>query len=402
MSRDMPRLPFVVAFVLVMMMFSVGCAPARKAPQSPPPQGAPPSRCHSSVRQVSLPGRAGVRPEVAVAGNTFAVAWEEEGDSRGVRVQLFDAAARPVGDGVVVSEGGIGSDPRIVADPSGSDAGFAVFWTVPGDETSAIALRRLDARGQPRGPATEVLRAPGARALAVAPTSLGGDGFVLAWWNWSGTPHRVSATFLDGSGAPVGRAVAITESPSADPTVDVAAPKDAGSASTAAAIIAWEELVDGVQHVEVADLSRGRRGPARDVGRGESPELGDGRVVFERPEEHALYSATLADGGDTVRLGDGHTPAAARRGDVTALCFIRDTSLEDGRADELWCGSLAGGSLRDATQVTLAPHGLLALQLAASSGEVAVAYQVQEEDDTSIAFAALSCPSLAAVARARQ
>jgi hypothetical protein len=348
------------------------------------------------VRRVSLPGRAGVRPQIAVAGDTFAVAWEEEGEERGVRLQLLDANARPRSGPVALSDGGTGSEPRLVGDGDG----FAVFWTVAGDERATIAMRRVDGAGRPRGPSLPVVVAPGARALAAARL---GDGFLLLWWLWSATPHTLFATYLDGNGRAVGRALPITDAPSADPTVDVAAPAELGVSLEAQAIVAWEQLSDGVEHVMLGRLDRAQLLERVDLGRGESPELGDRRVIFERPEENALYTASIDPwGGAARRLSDGHTPAAARRGDATALCFIHDTPLEEGRADELWCGTLHEGKLPDATKVALAPRGLLALQLAAGPSQFAVAYQVQEEDDTSISFAALTCPDLGAAPQARR
>lgn len=129
-------------------------------------------------------------------------------------------------------------------------------------------------------------------------------------------------------------------------------------------------------------------------------------MIFERPAESAIYSAPIptspGESSSATRLSDGHTPAAARRGDGTALCFIRDTTLDDGHADELWCGDLVDGKLPDATKVALAPRGVMALQLAGGASQFAVAYQTQEEDDTSISFAALSCPDLGAAPQARR
>jgi hypothetical protein len=354
------------------------------------------ARCRSAVRRVSLPGRAGIRPQIAVAQDTFAVAWEEEGDERGVRLQLLDASARPRSGTVALTDGGAASEPRLVSDGDG----FALFWTVAGDERSSIAMRRVDGAGIPRGPSRSVVVAPGARALAAARLA---DGFVLLWWLWSSTPHTLFATFLDGDGRAVGRALPITDAPSADPTVDVAAPAELGVPLQADAIVAWEQLVDGVEHVILGRLDRTQLVEQVDLGRGESPALGDRRVIFERPEENRLYAASIDPwGGAAKRLSDGHTPAAARRGDATALCFIRDSPLEEGRADELWCGTLHEGQLPDATKVALAPRGLLALELAAGPSQFAVAYQVQEEDDTSISFAALTCPDLGGAPQARR
>jgi hypothetical protein len=343
------------------------------------------------TRSLAAPGHGAARPQIAVAGDTFALVWEESDDHRTIRLQTVDGKAHPLGPSVEIADVAKGGTaPSVVADGDG----FAVLWSEEHPGSSLIAFRRVDAHGRPRGDVTAAVNAPSARVLAA--TSLeGGGGLVALWWNWEGLPHTLAASFLDGEGRPRGKPLQISRAPSADPTVDAAPPSALGVPGDGVAVVAWEEMVDGVVHVFVGTLADGRLKGRVDVGRGETPELAYRRVVFERPDEHAIFSAAL-DGSGLARVTDGHTPAAARHGRSTALCFIRDAGGEKGETDELWCGELDDrGHLNAAERITIAPQGVLALQVAAGTLTGAV-YQMQEEDDTAIAFSALACAPVVA------
>ena len=117
----------------------------------------------------------------------------------------------------------------------------------------------------------------------------------------------------------------------------------------------------------------------------------------------ALSLAPLA-GGDATSVPLAHTPAATTRpGAGGAACFVRDTTADGGAADELWCGSLNAGQLTAPARVTVEPRGILSLQLAADRTRLGAAWQAQEDDDTRVAFAVVTCraPASAAVASAR-
>jgi hypothetical protein len=90
-------------------------------------------------------------------------------------------------------------------------------------------------------------------------------------------------------------------------------------------------------------------------------------------------------------------PAAAPRGPrATALCYLRDTDPSDEQhLDELSCGDLVDGKLVDMTRIALAPRGIFAVSLAVGGGRFGVAWQSQEEDDTGVSFAAVTCPAVA-------
>ena len=388
-------------FSIVTLVLVAGCASPKSA--APPPVAPVPARpatrppeptCAFAWRRVSAPGHGGARPQIAASGDAFAVAWEETTDHRSVHVETFGDDARPLGPSIEVADlAHTGAEPRVAAlrDPAG---GFAVFWATQQGDNAVIAMRRVDRAGLPKSDAVPVVTSPGARPLA----ALAGDrGLSLVWWNWSGTPHLVQLTRLDDNGRALGRPLVVTRAPSADPDVDL---------QPAAALgveggdrVAWEELADGVEHVIVGELGRDRLEGRVDVGPGDTPELGDGLVLWERPAEQGVYQAPLA-GGPTVRVADGHVPAAATRPDgTTALCLVRDTSRDEEHHDELWCGDLVGARLHHGTRLATAPRGVMAVQLAADQARVGVAWQTQEDDDTTISFATISCPAAAAPAR---
>lgn len=368
----------------------IGCGPSQRGGESTTPARAAPSaasapsssgpRCAAAVARVSPPGRGAQHPQIAGGADAFAAVWEETSASRSVWLQTFAPDGRALGERVALGDG---AQPRVAADGDG----FAAFWTSEQGAAGSLAMRRFDRTGKPRGDAVPIVTAPGARALAVANV---GGAFALAWWNWSGMPHQVTVTWIDGERT---HDVAITRAPSADPTVDVAAGAAVGSKATA--MVAWEELVDTREHVVVGELSRERLEGRVDVGVGETPELGWGVVVFERAGEQRIYSASF--GGTTLPIADGHTPAAAPRDrSVSSLCFLRDTDPSaEVQYDELWCGTLPLGPMpNDVTRVAVAPRGVLALQLAVAADRSGVVWQSQEADDSAVSMASLTCPKI--------
>ena len=386
--------------ILVLLVLSA-CAPAQRAtapvaspiaplpaPAAPakvvPAAAAPPtivpsgSRCGFSVRRLSAYGRGAMRPQIAASANAFAVAWEETTDHRSVRVATFALDGRPLGTSIEVADvAHAAAEPRLAASPDGD--GFAVFWsTSVGDGAAAIDVRRIDRAGRPRSDAVPVVVAPGARALAATPIE---GGYAVAWWNWSGTPHQLAVSFLDTDGRAVGQPLPVTRSPSPDPTVDVAPGAALGRRTPT--VLAWDETVDGVDHVILGDLGRQRLEGRIDLGPGVTPRLGAGVVVFERPAETAIMTAP---------------PSGA-----TALCWLRDTDpSQEGHVDELLCGDLVDGTVADTTRIAVERRGIFALHVAASNGRIGAAWQSQNEDDTGISFASLSCPVAAAAAKARE
>ncbi|HEX6837225.1 MAG TPA: hypothetical protein VF334_11665 [Polyangia bacterium] len=410
--------------ILVLSLF-VGCAPAQKAtaPAATPNAAATsaaeagaastsavpvatqaptiiPSgkQCGFSVRRISAYGRGAMRPQIAATADAFAVAWEETTDHRSIRVATFALDAHPLGGSIEVADvAHAAAEPRVAANAEGD--GFAVFWSASvGDGSSAIDLRRIDRFGKPKSDAIPVVVAPGARALDA--TAVAG-GWALAWWNWSGTPHELAVSFLDKDGRAVGKSLPVTRAPSPDPTVRIAA--GAALGRRAAAVLAWDETVDGVDHVVLGDLGQERLEGRVDLGPGVTPRLGAGVVVFERPAETAIMVAPVA-GGAPVRLVDGHVPAATpKKNGVTALCYLRDTDPSaEGHVDELICGDLVDGKLVDPTRIAVEPRGIFGLHVATANGRIGVTWQSDSEDDTGVSFASLSCPEVAAAAKARE
>jgi hypothetical protein len=349
-------------------------------------------RCGYSVRRISAAGRGAMRPQLAAGADAFAVAWEETTDHRSIRVQTFGLDAQPLGSSIEVTDvGRAAAEPRLAVNSDG----FAVFWSAAhGDATTALTMRRIDRAGKPKSDPIAIVVAPGARALDAAARPDGG--YAVAWWNWSGQPHQLAVSFADKDGRAVGKPLPVTRAPSPDPTVDLA--PGAALGRHAQTILAWDETAADGEHIVVGDLGRDRLEGRTDLGRGETPRFGAGVVVFERPSESSIWSAPLA-GGAPVRVTDGHVPAAApRNGGSTALCYLRDTDpSQEAHVDELMCGTLLpSGKVVDETRIAVAPRGIFGLQVATSGGHIGVAWQTQEEDDTTVSFAALTCAEIAA------
>jgi hypothetical protein len=414
------RRPVLSSRSVFLLAAVLGCAPAQKtsAPPNAPVEGsaatagsepgrarvpaaaAPAPTCRYSVRRLSAYGRGALRPQIAATADAFAVAWEETTDHRSIRVQTFTPEAVPLGSSIEVADvGRAAAAPRISAAADGD--GFAVFWTSEhGDGSAAITMRRIDRTGKPKSDAIPVVVAPGARALDVAPSN---GGYTLAWWNWSGTPHQLAVSFVDKNGRPAGKALPLTRAPAPDPTVDVAAGATLGR--RAASVLAWDELAaDGSDHVILGDLGKERLEGRTDLGPGATPRFGAGLVIWERAADATIWSATPGGDATPVRLADGHLPAAAPRGlGATAFCFLHDTDpTGSAHVDDLTCGDLVDGRLTDATRVALEPRGIVGLSLAVTAGRIGVAWQSQQDDDTGISFASLSCPDPAAAAKARE
>lgn len=407
--RLLNRAQFLAPFFVI-----AACAPAQKATapaaapsanseavaaDAPPPASAPPTakRCGYSVRRVSAAGRGAMRPQLAAVADAFAVAWEETTDHRSIRVQTFAPDASPLGTSIEVADvARAAAEPRLAANSAGD--GFAVFWSAThGDASAALEMRRIDRAGRPKSDALPVVVAPGARALdAVALDS----GYAVAWWNWSNTPHQLAVTFVDKEGRPVGKPLPVTRAPSPDPTVDIAPGAALGKKSTA--VLAWDETIGDAEHIVIGDLARDSLQGRADLGPGETPRFGGGVVVFERPSEASIWMGRVGVGAP-MRVTDGHVPAAASRAPlVTALCYLRDTDpSEQGHVDELVCGTLLPtGTIVDQTRIAVGPRGLFGLQVATSGSHIGVTWQTQEEDDTTVSFAALTCPEVAAAAQA--
>ncbi len=386
--------------ILVLWLLAA-CAPAQKvvrpvAPPpsvaavarvaAPPPPPAPP-RCGYVVRRLSAPGRGALHPWIAAAGDAFAIAWEETTGHRSIRVQTFGPDAQPLGSSIEVADLSRGAaEPRVAATPDGD--GFVVLWSSQRpDGAPMLAMRLVDRTGKPKSDVVPVIVAPGARALDVAPRD---DGWALAWGNGSGAPHQLAVSFLDHQGRAVGKPLPLTRAPAPDPAVELA------SGGRSPAVVAWAETVGDAPHVIVGKLDKDRLEGRLDLGPGGKPRIGAGVLVWERPSE-GIWSAPL-EGGTPLRITDGHAPAAApRRPFITALCYLDGAaSAAPEHRDELTCGNLVVQSqLLDETRIAAAPRGIDRLRVAVAGSAIGVAWQAQEEDDTGVSFASLTCPDVA-------
>ncbi len=397
---------------LLLFCLLAACAPAHKSPPppvaptehaaSPAPSSARASStggtgafvidsppCAHVVRRLSAFGRGALRPQIAATTDAFAVAWEETTDHRSIRVQTFSPDARPLGSSIEVADlARAAASPRLAA-AAGND-GFAIFWSSEQDSATALLMRRFDRAGKPMSDAIPVVLAPGARALAALAVE---GGYALAWWNWSGTPHQISVTFVGNDGRVAGKALVLSRAPTPDPTVDLARGPALGEG--ALPMIAWDELAADGEHVFVAQLFRDHLEHRRDLGPGDGPHIGGGSLVWQRTDA-TIWDASLG-GSPEMRVTDGHLPAAApRRLGVSAFCYLRDTDpSESAHVDELLCGNLAPPMLLNPTRIAVDPRGIFGLGVAAIGERTGVAWETQQDDDTGISFAVVTCPGVA-------
>jgi hypothetical protein len=385
----------------LLALLLVACAPARSAvrrPSSAPSDVQPPAperkaegeqhkakppTCAYQVRRLSAPGRGAVRPHLAAGEDAFAVAWEETSEHHAVRVQTFALDGHPLGPSIEVADvARAAAEPRLAADGDG----FTIFWSAErSGGATMLAMRHVDRAGKPKSDALPVIVAPSVRALDVAPTD---GGYAVAWWSAGGSVHPLFVSFVDNKGRPLGRPLSITRTPTPAPTVELA--PGAALGRHAPMVVTWSETVGELAHVIVADVSRAGLDGRVDVGAGETPQLGAGVVVFERPADTSIWAAPIVGAAATERIAGGHRPAAAPRAPLaTALCYLRDA--------ELVCATLAsagGGLLVQPTRIAVPPRALSALGVATSGDRIGVAWQAQDGDDSSVSFASLTCPGV--------
>jgi len=335
--------------------------------------------CTVRPRQVSPPGRAGVHPHLAAADGVFAVVWEDSDDHhRGVHFQSLDAQANPVGPSVEVADlDRGGAEPRVVADGDG----FAVVWTVDQADTSMIVLRRVDARGKPRGDVMPVVSVPNARALSAIKVD---DGFAVAWWTWSANPPEQLLSWLDGSGKPVGKPLSLSKGSLVEPQVDLE-PVAGGVRAV------WVEQVANTDHIFAADVTRAGVRQRVDLGAGSGPSFGKSGVIYANLGDGTVWRSPVAAAHPT-KLSDGQSPEAA----ADQVCLFRTVSTLDLTIDELRCVGLDGDRIARDQRIAGAPGGVLTLHAAAGAGAVGIVYQTEGDDLMSVQFAALSCANASA------
>jgi hypothetical protein len=288
-------------------------------------------------------------------------------------LQPFDPQGAPLGPAVEVADltrGG--AEPRVAADGDG----FAVLWTVDQADTSTINLRRVDARGRPRGDIIPIVSAAGARALAAARIP---DGFVVAWWTWSASPPVQSLTFLDESGRPTGKPLVLTRGTLVEADVDFRPIN--GSLRGG-----WVAPVDGVDHVYTAKVTPGAVGERIDLGPGNRPSVVPGGTVWAVPAEATVWWSPEG-AAKPSKITEGQTPVAA--GD--ALCLFRTAHSEERSVDELYCGALGEGRVAGLERFAVAPGGVLTMSVAQSAGLTAVAYQTEEGEEMAVILLGAQC-----------
>jgi hypothetical protein len=381
----MSRRSLVVSCSLALGLAVGGCPP-RDAVRSdehrveaPSDGGAAPApACRVRSAPLSPPGREGARPSVAYSagGSGFLAAWEEEAAGhRAIFARSFDEEANPRGEAVELAdvvEGG--AEPRVAADGDG----FVVAWTIDrsGGE-AAVALRRVDGLGRPRGPVAQVLVARDARALAVARA---GAGFAVGWWSWTATPPVEWITFTDATGRALGRPIALSQGPLVEAAIDLVPDGDGVRA-------AWIETRDGIDHVVVGLARPGGVSQRADLGAGVQPTVVDGGAIVGRPADGLVVQ--LAPGSAST-VASGYAPEASAR----AVCYFRNvTGTGDQKSvDELRCRMRASG---DEALVAALPGGVLGLAVADGPAATGVVYQTEEEStagaEMRVHFAAVRC-----------
>jgi hypothetical protein len=363
-----------------------GCGPVHKTETRPDPvpvagAAAPAPTpavvpCNVKTRGVSVPGRGGVRPDVAAAGNGFAVVWEETERHPGIHFQALDADANPIGPGVEIADlqrGG--AEPRIIA----TGDGYLVIWTVDQPDTSMIAARKVDAKGKPLGDVMPLVSTPNARPLAATAVD---DGFALAWWTWSAMPAAQNVTWLDPGLKSRGKAMTLAKGQLVEPWVDLH-----GKAELVRA--AWiEAAADGSDHVFSGELTRaGGLKNKTDLGTGDDPSIAGDQVVFTTLTDGKVFQAPFGV-AQPVQIAEGQSPVADER----MLCLVSYGSGESSPGDVLRCATLDGGKLGPEREVLTAPGGVLTLKMARAGETTGLVYQTEAEGGgMGVDFAAVRC-----------
>jgi hypothetical protein len=161
----------------------------------------------------------GWRPAIAAGPEGgFVVAWQAccDDDGDAVFARAFDGAGEALGAGVQVNSATAGLQiwPAIA---SGADGGFLVAWMSPGVPESGFDFqvngRPLDGSGAPVGSQMVLSQgdgtAHGAPTLATAP-----DGYLLAWTTWYGSfTSSIRAATVSAQGTPRGEMIRVSNGP---------------------------------------------------------------------------------------------------------------------------------------------------------------------------------------------
>jgi hypothetical protein len=318
---------------------------------------------------------------VASLDGSFGVVWEETDEShRGIHFQALDSEARPLSASVEVADlARGGAQPKVIADGDG----YAVLWTVDQAETSVIAFRRVDARGQPRGDLVPSVSAPSVRALAVARS---GGRFGVVWWSWALNPPLQALSWLDAGGKPVGKPLELSTGPLVDPAADLLSDGTGGLSA------AWEEQIEGAAHVVVGHAAEGALAQRLVVGPGNAPSLTQIGVMFAHLDDASIWWSPLAE-ARPARFTDGQYPDGAPLGPERAvLCVVRSAPGDESPVDELDCLELQRGEPVRDDKIASAPRGLVAQQVAPTPGGYGVVFQTEEPDAMAVHLATVKCP----------
>ncbi len=170
--------------------------------------GADGKRVGAPVRITTSPS-AKVIPSLAAVGDGWGLAWTDlgEDDVTGYFVRL-SAAGQPVGRPEVVSSDGINVAPRVTS--NGRE--YALGWyNISVTAQMSLHFARIDANGRRVGSTTVAAR--GFLATGLLDLGWNGDGYGLGWSTYVPRDDRAVTHFqgLGASGAPVGRAVAVSQ-----------------------------------------------------------------------------------------------------------------------------------------------------------------------------------------------
>jgi hypothetical protein len=150
-------------------------------------------------------------PTICRAGSgQFVVAWEaygQDGDSRGISAQRYDADGQPVGSEFLVNTYTPGAQqlPDVAC---GQDGGFVIVWEglARDGDGYGIFTRRYDSGGAAVGDEIQVNSYTVERQLSASACVAPGGGFVVTWHSYEqdGYSYGVFGQRFDGSGARTG------------------------------------------------------------------------------------------------------------------------------------------------------------------------------------------------------
>lgn len=316
-------------------------------------------------------------PSLAWTGTGFGLSWDQQGV---VHVRLLDRGARPAGEVRSIGSAPESQRPSL----AWTGTGFGLSWDAVVDGEQAVLFATLDASGAPLGPAQRLSESPGdardARLIWL------GDGFAVAWWSASGNVEQIEVALLSAAGALQQRISLGSSGADADDPDLAAAGGELG--------LAWEDDGDSVTRLQFA-----RYDTAGNLSESSSPvtdtsapanavsvaaSSGGWLLAFEQGGE--LRVARLSQDGAVLASGDslgpGFEPALTVAGPLAVLGW---QDLPDGDFATTRVVALDGTGLAAEAPIQLGSEaGTSDLDLEWADGLLAAAWEDRRHGDGTV------------------